>query len=854
MEFPPEDAGRRRRCPDCGAPFTVPQDISLADNATAAPPVPAPPVLSPPVSPPLPPVPPPLPSAISTSPSSAVTATPPVVPSTAPPVSSAPPGAVSDPRITKPVPMEDDGVDRKDVEVLSLLAHVYNEAREDARKSGNEPLEAPLPRPAPPPLPPPSRGIWGLITVFLILLLGGVAAFFLIDWKGQNKNLLEARRLKSESEQVLIKSHARNVEYADDLVGVSKGWERATASVDSLIAAAADVGFEILLDDALETAESTNTPKTPSRSSLTASSGTGSPGTNMERNQAFERFRRQRETLKSETESTISLMDQADTAILEWEELRRRSDVLLEEADVHYRAASAEGVDIGEEMRHPPRHPIRMPVLFRDVVADPRLDQTEGLLTDFRFPGAVEDRFFAILDSVHRRSGERALRLTALGENEIVLRYPAEGRAKWSLKTGDWLTMRLRFPQVNELLGNVPVDEDTGKLRSLVVRLGNADGSLRYESPLPRYTESLFYAGYGDFAPLEIPLAGSAEWKCVRERDGIAVRDVGGGVGGADEEFLRQIDWLEIRLVPQSFLTTLWIDELAFDHRSKYALVGAEDAEMREETLRKRRQTLIAVQKQEHHGSALPAVEHHGQAPRGPRLALVANETPGQREQRLAEWVLAVGGKIEVLRGGVLDRHDNRDMEHLEPFEALSGIDLAACRMLTPSVLDIIGTVRELRSLNLADTGLTNAAPIKLSQLNRLEKLDLSRNTISFDEMPHFSACRDTLRELRLDGFRWGRSGLDPIARFTRLRVLSLNGASFDNSDLASLLQLGELESLSLAGTNVSNRATIFLSALSSLRRLDIRDTRINAQGIATLRKDLPSLRVEQSGKTPGGP
>jgi hypothetical protein len=56
--------------------------------------------------------------------------------------------------------------------------------------------------------------------------------------------------------------------------------------------------------------------------------------------------------------------------------------------------------------------------------------------------------------------------------------------------------------------------------------------------------------------------------------------------------------------------------------------------------------------------------------------------------------------------------------------------------------------------------------------------------------------------------------------------------------------ELKKLQKLSLAGSGATDASLKHLRALTALRELDLTGTKVSAEGIATLQKDLPQCHI----------
>ncbi|MFN0100698.1 MAG: leucine-rich repeat domain-containing protein [Bryobacteraceae bacterium] len=144
-------------------------------------------------------------------------------------------------------------------------------------------------------------------------------------------------------------------------------------------------------------------------------------------------------------------------------------------------------------------------------------------------------------------------------------------------------------------------------------------------------------------------------------------------------------------------------------------------------------------------------------------------------------------------------------------------LDLSAADVSDNAPLDKFA---RLRSLRLRDTRITDLTLVrKLGTLKELESLDLARTRIS-------------------------NVGMEGIAKLTALRELDLSYAELDDTGLEKLAALQQLETLNLDSTNVTDGGVGLLTGFAKLRQLDLYHSLLTAKGLEKLRAALPHLRV----------
>ena len=812
FRFSPKFAGRQLKCVDCGAAMHVPAPPTDIASPTAEADI--------------------LPSASAAS-------SPP-----APPVTTEARETPAEP----PSPT--------DSAVLDLLAHAYQDAKHDAVEAERF-ATTPTPLPQPPkPEQPKSSAKWVSFVLLLLLAGAALAAWRWIDWSRPNPRLLEARRLKQESEERLIEAHEREMERRQLLAESQQFWTKADKSVDALIAATADLYQKQLAYEGLQQLIASGSDDSVVQSRLESAQKA--------LEMAETRLSEHLAALSESRQKAAKNLVDADTVTVRWQELRQESDDLLRQSDEAFAAAAAEGANVGSEAEHAPRHALKKYPLARHRLADPMNDWTEGYMGDFRFPEATEQRFFATFDPGRRHTGEFSLRMTGLGESPLCVRLDAPEGTPWSVSADGCLAMLLRFPRVDELLDTILLTDQTGKIAHLNIRLGNESGVVQYDAVSRRFLEAVFYGGRGAFQSIEVPLAGDRLWMRSDKFDPAALdrllptsapeNETAATISAVPPEkrFFQRIEWLEVRFFPASAITTLWIDDFSFQDKKRYGNVDLAMMEHRQENQRRRDRDLIAERRREHIRRQAAAVapeasEAASTSPGGAAATLQA--IPGEslldRSKRVADWVVGTaGGRVEIVYNGTPVEFGPGQTVKKTGFESIFAIDLTDCKLLGDMELDMIGSIRTLKQLRLARTGLTDAALIKLSTLEQLEALDLSGNRLTFDALPQLATVAESLRVLRLNDFQWGQRGLEPLRRFTNLRDLGLARSVINDSDFGVFIMLSKLETLSLQGTKVGDRVIGMLGTVKTLRSLDLRETRVTEAGVRELRKGIPDLTI----------
>ncbi|HUG90208.1 MAG TPA: protein kinase [Planctomycetaceae bacterium] len=213
--------------------------------------------------------------------------------------------------------------------------------------------------------------------------------------------------------------------------------------------------------------------------------------------------------------------------------------------------------------------------------------------------------------------------------------------------------------------------------------------------------------------------------------------------------------------------------------------------------------------------TASPAGTPAGPAAETPPVDAVIDERSADR--RAAEWVLGLGGTVDLLLGNVVETLDAADALPEREF-ALISIDLTANERAAGGLQNLAG-LSQLRSLKLYGVRVTDADLEHVGRLDALVHLDLYHAQIT-------------------------DAGLEHIAGLTRLESLSIHHTQVSDAGLAELAGLRELQALNLAATDVSDEGLAHLEPMVELRWLQLSRTRVTDAGLEHLKgfKELSEL------------
>lgn len=153
---------------------------------------------------------------------------------------------------------------------------------------------------------------------------------------------------------------------------------------------------------------------------------------------------------------------------------------------------------------------------------------------------------------------------------------------------------------------------------------------------------------------------------------------------------------------------------------------------------------------------------------------------------------------------------------------------------------NMLGEISELRE---GGATLTDDDFSSLSKLRGLKRLNLANSKITDAGMAHIGAV-DGLEWLSLDGCeKITAAGVKEIQGLTNLRELNLSGNQNINDDaIIHLKGMTKLKTLYLRDTSVSDNGLAPLAGNKQLRNVLVRRTKMTADGVTQLKRELPQL------------
>lgn len=223
-------------------------------------------------------------------------------------------------------------------------------------------------------------------------------------------------------------------------------------------------------------------------------------------------------------------------------------------------------------------------------------------------------------------------------------------------------------------------------------------------------------------------------------------------------------------------------------------------------------------------------------------------------------------------------RISDRGLRALRPASQITDLNLSFAEQIGDEGTSAIRDWKNLTSLNLRGTKITDATLEMLAGLTSLQSLDISYAQLTDLGLNHLTSLTglhhlamggnkltDTglqfLRQLpqityldlagvqRTDSGLWSitlaESGVDAVVSVTDLKELHLGGSAISGSGLKRLKSLPSLERLSLQGCKrVTHDAAPVLAGFTKLRWLDVHGTELKPEDVDVLQKALPNCEI----------
>ena len=198
-----------------------------------------------------------------------------------------------------------------------------------------------------------------------------------------------------------------------------------------------------------------------------------------------------------------------------------------------------------------------------------------------------------------------------------------------------------------------------------------------------------------------------------------------------------------------------------------------------------------------------------------PKRAMAASAVATRGDVAVAEWLRAIGGKVQMKDGAVTA-------------VSLNGTSI------TDNEFVVLTKLPQLTDLSLQHTEISTIGLEQLAAVRSLERLDLGHTLLGDNALPMIASLTN-LRVLELPSTLVEGTGLAALKALPNLREIDLGNAPIANDGMEQLAQLTGLESINLRHTDITDPGMVHFTALKNLKRLDITSLDITEKGLEGL-------------------
>jgi len=202
---------------------------------------------------------------------------------------------------------------------------------------------------------------------------------------------------------------------------------------------------------------------------------------------------------------------------------------------------------------------------------------------------------------------------------------------------------------------------------------------------------------------------------------------------------------------------------------------------------------------------------------------------------------------LELCYSGVKDSH----LGKLTNLASLEYLSLGSCPVSDTSIIYFAdnNVTPNLKSLDLADTDLTDIGMAKILKFTKLTRLSLFYCNITNEGLRHIAQLRN-LEVLNLDSREISDDGLRYLTQLSNLRSLDIFSGRISDSGCTHIATISSLESLELCGGGIGDMGCTALATLENLTCLNLsQNERITNRGAAALAalKNLKALNLSNT-------
>jgi len=226
--------------------------------------------------------------------------------------------------------------------------------------------------------------------------------------------------------------------------------------------------------------------------------------------------------------------------------------------------------------------------------------------------------------------------------------------------------------------------------------------------------------------------------------------------------------------------------------------------------------------------------------------------TTNDPDRRAAEWVLSIGGQVDVIANDKKVTANRLEDLPKEPFFVAS-IGLNDNEKVTDDELRLLKDLKQLRELNLSLTPVTNAGMQHLAKLTNLSVLNLYFTSVGDDGLQYLAKL-EKLTSLNLAQTKITDVGVKHLTNLRNLTVLSFHGTKSGDKGLEHIKNLIKINALN-GGYLTTDDGLKHLGQMKQLTALTFYQSQVTGSGLVHLPdpEKLMFLSLQTSAVTDSG-
>lgn len=179
-------------------------------------------------------------------------------------------------------------------------------------------------------------------------------------------------------------------------------------------------------------------------------------------------------------------------------------------------------------------------------------------------------------------------------------------------------------------------------------------------------------------------------------------------------------------------------------------------------------------------------------------------------------------------------------------FKNLTQVALSDCKGITDSGAVKLAVLKNLETVDLAGTSVSNKTAAAIAGLPRLLTVLLDDTDVTDAGLRQLSRSRSIIW-LSLDKCKLSEAGLASLKNMPKLNRLSVSGCDVGDGFIDTLLTLNHLEVINLSDTKITDKGFMRLSGRKQFKIINIAGCNVSAEAEDKFKKENPAVKVELS-------